>query len=247
MTKLPLELLDLYKTGTIIDKNGNERQVDSSISEAEAEILVQVVKELKARKTLETGVAFGASACAICFGKDICNENIHYGVDPNQNDFYGGAALALLDRVKLSQQFKLLEGPSHIMLPQLLNDNIKIDFAFIDGWHTFDYTLIDFFLIDKLLSPGGIVAFHDMQGLSKQKVLNFVLSHRRYKIEKKYRVVGNERLMKTIKFFVWRLIKEPRLLFSWFHWNYQLRNSSGLIVLRKIEDYEPNFDYFSNF
>jgi len=39
---------------------------------------------------------------------------------------------------------------------------VKIDFAFVDGWHTFDYTLIDFFYIDKILRSGGLVSFHSM-------------------------------------------------------------------------------------
>jgi predicted O-methyltransferase YrrM len=247
MSTLPLGLVNLYKTGTITDKNGSERVVDSAISEAEAEMLARVVQELNARTTLETGVAFGASALAICFAKGKAGKKLHYGVDPNQSDFYGGAALALLENENLINEFKLLEGPSHMMLPMLIDEKIKIDFAFIDGWHTFDYTLIDFFLVDKLLRPGGMVAFHDMQGLSKQKVLRFILSHRRYCVEKKYRVKGNESFLRTIKFFVWRLLQKPRLLFSWFHWSYQLKNSSGLIVLRKIEEFEPNFDFFKNF
>jgi len=50
--------------------------------------------------------------------------------------------------------------------------------AFIDGWHTFDYTFIDFFFVDQVLKDGGILAFHDMYALSKQKVLNFIKTHR---------------------------------------------------------------------
>lgn len=247
MSQLPSVLVNFYKTGKVKDKNGAERRIDSAISEAEAVVLARVVRDLNAKTTLETGVAFGASALAICYAKSKDGTNLHFGVDPNQSGFYGGAALALLEEERLIDKFELLEGPSHMMLPRLIKDNIKIDFAFIDGWHTFDYTLVDFFLIDKLLKPGGFVAFHDMQGLSKQKVLNFVLSHRRYRVETKYRVNGNESFLRTMKFFIWRILKKPRLLFSWFHWNYQLKNSSGLIVLRKMEDYEPDFDFFKNF
>jgi predicted O-methyltransferase YrrM len=247
MPTLPDGLADFYNTGIVVDKNGNERKIDSSISMAESKVLIRVVQDLNAKVTLETGVAFGGSALAICLAKNKEGIKLHYGVDPNQTDFYGGAALALLEKEKLIDQFVLLEGPSHMMLPQLIASKVKLDFAFIDGWHTFDYTLVDFFLIDKMLRPGGMVALHDMQGLSKQKVLNYLLSHRKYKVEKKYRVQGNEPFLKTIKFFVWRLFQKPMLIFSWFHWNYQLKNSSGLIVLSKIEDYEPDFDFFKNF
>jgi hypothetical protein len=30
------------------------------------------------------------------------------------------------------------------------NLGVQVDFAFMDGWHTFDYTLLDFFYTDKL-------------------------------------------------------------------------------------------------
>jgi hypothetical protein len=133
------------------------------------------------------------------------------------------------------------------MFPGLIEKGILLDFAFVDGWHTFDYTLIDFFLIDKMLRPGGMVAFHDMYALSKQKVLGFVLSHRKYKIVHDRRVRSNESRIATLKFFLWRLKNKPRLLFSKFHWTYQLRNSSGLIVLQKLENHEPDFSFYKAF
>jgi len=34
---------------------------------------------------------------------------------------------------------------------------VTVDFAFIDGNHVFEYVLVDFFLIDKLLRPGGAI------------------------------------------------------------------------------------------
>ena len=37
----------------------------------------------------------------------------------------------------------------------------RIDFAFIDGWHTFDYAMIDFFYVDLLLKPGGVLVIDD--------------------------------------------------------------------------------------
>ncbi|MEO5995899.1 MAG: hypothetical protein ABIN89_04210, partial [Chitinophagaceae bacterium] len=71
--------------------------------------------------------------------------------------------------------------------------------------------------------------------------------HRKYKIEKSLQVKGNESFKTTIKFFLWRLYKYPMLFFSWYHWNYQLFNSSGLIVLKKIESFEPDFSFYKPF
>jgi hypothetical protein len=133
------------------------------------------------------------------------------------------------------------------MIPALIKENVKLDCAFIDGWHTFDYTLVDFFLVDKILKPGGYIAFHDVYGRAKQKVINFILTHRKYRIAKELMHFEKEPLVRTLKFFVWRITQDPMLLFSWYHWRFQTGNSSGLIVLQKIEDFEPDYDFFKNF
>jgi len=248
--QLPVTLEEMYATGFVTDrKNQKRRAIDSTISKAEALVLMQIIADTKAIVTLETGVAFGASALAICYAKkDFQGANkMHYGIDPNQRTEYEEAAIVSLEKEKLQDQFTLLDGPSHLMIPKLIEKGVQLDFAFVDGWHTFDYTLFDFFLIDKMLKPGGIVAFHDMYALSKQKVLRFILTHRKYKIVKERKVRGNESKMSTLKFFLWRLKNKPALLFSWFHWSYQLYNSSGLIVLQKVENFEPDFSFYKSF
>ena len=247
--QLPATLAEMYSTGIVTDRFDQPRKAHSTITQAEALVLMKLVKQLKATVTLETGVAFGASSLAICDAKrsfDAANK-MHYGVDPNQSTEYADAALVSLRKEHLDSEFQILEGPSHLMLPKLIEKGVLLDFAFVDGWHTFDYTLIDFFLVDKMLRPGGIVAFHDMYSLSKQKVLRYILTHRKYKILKHERVKGNESRIQTLKFFLWRLKNNPRLLFSWFHWNYQLYNSSGLIVLQKVENFEPDFTFYKPF
>jgi hypothetical protein len=132
-------------------------------------------------------------------------------------------------------------------LPKLISKNISLDCVFIDGWHTFDYTLIDFFLADKMLKPGGYVAFHDCNGRAKQKVIRFILTHRKYKIDEQLMNFKDASLFKTLKFFIWRTLKDPMLLFSKFHWKYQLKHTSGLIVLQKLENFEPEYFFFKNF
>jgi predicted O-methyltransferase YrrM len=248
--QLPKTLEEMYLSGFVTDrKNQKRRAIDSTISKAEALVLIQLVKDTKAMVTLETGVAFGASAVAICYAKKDFESSyqMHYGIDPNQTTEYASAAIVSLEKENLQKNFTLLEGPSHLMIPGLIQKGVQLDFAFIDGWHTVDYTLIDFFLIDKMLKPGGMVAFHDMYALSKQKVLRFVLTHRQYRIVKERKVTRNESRWSTVKFFLWRLKNKPRLIFSWFHWSYQLFNSSGLIVLQKQANYEPDYVFYKPF
>ena len=66
-------------------------------------------------------------------------------IDPFQKTQWNSNGLKLLTNSKLINRHNLIEK-SYEALPELLKDNKnKFDFIFIDGWHTFDYTLIDFF------------------------------------------------------------------------------------------------------
>lgn len=249
MPLLPATLEEMFKKGQSLSLRGDVIKLDDAIGREEAINIATALEDIKAIKTIEIGVASGASALVICYTLQKMNNPgvAHYGIDPNQMSYYGGAAIANLKKEKLDGIFHLLEGPSHEKVVELIHKNIAVDFAFIDGWHTFDYTLVDFFLVDKLLRPGGIVAFHDMYGLAKQKVLRYIKTHRKYEVIDKYCVRGNEPYLKTLKFFIWRIYKKPRLLFSSYHWKYQLRNSSGLIFLKKKEQFEPPFHFYKPF
>jgi predicted O-methyltransferase YrrM len=176
-------LEDLYRIGKRVDLAGKERKVTGALPRKDALVLQEMVKFVKAKTTLETGVAFGLSTLAICEAlKDSGSEGVlHYGVDPDQNTVHGGAALANLKRAGLDGIFELREGPSHLVLPRLLEKGLPLDLAFIGGWYTFDYTLLDFFYIDKLLRPGGVVLLHDRSWPCKQKVIRFIPTHRRYR------------------------------------------------------------------
>lgn len=242
-------LEDILSTKETVDKDGNKRNVDDMISRSEAKILTKLLKLSNAKTTIEVGLAHGVSALVFCQAlKENGNKNsCHYAVDPNQFTSYKSAGITAVGKAGYSDLLNLLPGPSHIEIPKLIEKKVVIDCALIDGWHTFDYTLIDFFLIDKMLRPGGYVAFHDTYGRNKQKVIDFLLSHRKYKISAELMKFDKEPFIRTLKFFLWRLYKDPMLFFSRYHWKFQLKNSAGLMVLQKEADFEPNYDFFKNF
>ena len=80
----------------------------------------------------------------------------------------------VLDKILETGQFtgpdgQLLSVRAHISEAQ----GERIDFAFIDGAHTFDHALVDFFYIDRMLNVGGIVAFDDLGFPCIEKVCRF--------------------------------------------------------------------------
>ena len=194
-------------------------------------------------------MAFGVSTLAICLALEEAGQSasVHFGVDPDQTAVHKGAALSLLQEHGVAHRFQLLEGCTHEVVPPLLAQGTKIDFAFVDGWHTFDYTLIDFFYSDKLLRPGGLVAFHDCHyggGLarSKRKVISFVLSHRHY------RLLSSRRLTALLHTRQWSDNYASSSRISRFVRSLNLRLETGnLLTLERLDPWEPNYDYFAKF
>lgn len=241
-------LEDLYQHGECTDLEGQIRKVTGGVTKSHARILQDVIKVAQPVVTsLETGVAFGLSTLAICEALQASGlEGVkHYGIDPEQITVHGGSAIANLRRAGLSQYFELIESPSHLALPKLLEAGTRLDFAFIDGWHTFDYTLLDFFYIDKMLRPGGCVVLHDTEWPSKMKVIGYIMTHRRYRLLDIPEIPGPS----------WRRRVRGSLL-SGLRWvrgapRQQVFSSMAwlprIACFQKLEEYEPNYDFFHNF
>ena len=274
-------LEDIYRTGKCVDLAGKERKVTGAVPREDALILQEMVRFVKAKTTLETGVAFGLSTLAICealaegrkstdyadytdsSGPDSGrgSQAKHYGVDPEQNTVHGGAALASLKRAGLDSVFELLEGPSHLMLPKLLEKGVVLDLGFIDGWHTFDYTLLDFFYIDKMLRPGGVVLLHDRSWPAKQKVIQFIMTHRRYK---ELPVRSGESGDSPSEARIGRSPVQSPFSPKWLHrvvaakWHWlrgapfgivtsAIANRPEVSAFLKLESFEPDHRFFRNF
>ena len=225
--------------GSVRLPNGSHKPITGGISLAEALELASLIEENGVRRTVETGVAFGVSTLAICAALKNTGATgaLHAGIDPDQRSQHEGAALAQLERFGLTSYFRLLEGPTHLMAPKLLAEGFHAGLAFIDGLHNFDYTLVDFFLLDKILLPGGLLAIHDLDLPSKKKVLRFILANRHYEMLR-YRP---QPLTRTVRELL-RCIKHRDAMAGPV-----LRRMPRMIVLRKLDCWEPEWHYFKAF
>jgi predicted O-methyltransferase YrrM len=222
------------------DSDGKPLQVTGTISLLEARYIRDLIVENDFRTCLETGVAYGASTVAICAGLAAIEARgggvKHYGVDPCQVQTYRGAAIVALRECGLDHIFELCEGPGHLMLPKLIERGVTVDFVFIDGMHTFDYTLIDLFFSDKLLRPGGIICVHDMNLPSKKKALRYLMRYRRYR-----RLQG---LKKSFSKRAGAALKEALKLEPAKSLNY-LTTVEPMMTLKKVSSYEPPWDFYA--
>jgi predicted O-methyltransferase YrrM len=175
---LPELLERIYATGSVEDADGRTRPAfPESLPRAHAEELARLARELGARSTLETGMAYGISTVAIA----SAGPNVrHVAIDPNQRSAFGAIGLANAERAGVADRVRLIEARSDAALPRLVAEGLELDLALIDGMHLFDYTLVDFFHADRMLRVGGVVVLHDTWMPAVHQAAAFVLANRAY-------------------------------------------------------------------
>lgn len=193
-------LRELIETGTTRDRAGEQISIHSNIPLMFAEVLYQAVLEQQPVLAIEVGMAFGVSSLAILTALSKLGGNRQLiSIDPFQSTDWRGCGLAAVERSGFQELHQLFEEPDYLVLPRLLATKRRIDFAYIDGWHTFDYTLLDFWYVDKMMQAGGVIAFNDCQMPAVEKVINCMLSHRRYAEIKTELVANQDRYFKKLE------------------------------------------------
>lgn len=172
---------EIYETKIVRDANENAVPVWAHITEEHCDALYQTVLKHRPRNCIEIGMSCGLSTLAILTALQTIGEGGRLtSVDPFQSTDRKGIGAANVRRAGFESSHTLLEELDYRALPRLLEQGAKFDFSYIDGWHTFDYVLLDFFYLDKMTPPGGIIAFNDCGWRSINRVVRFVRTHRRY-------------------------------------------------------------------
>ena len=176
-------LQKMMQTNKVIDHQGSAIDLHSNFGEQAGQMLQKWIKNVDCQNTVEVGLAFGVSSLYILDELASNSGSMHHGIDPMQfNDRWHGLGLENIKRAGLDQYYKFYQEPSFTALPRLYESGKRFQFALIDGWHTFDYTLVDFFYIDKLLDINGVVVFDDVGYKAIRKVVTFVLSNLDYSL-----------------------------------------------------------------
>lgn len=183
-------LKDILVSNSAFTSSGDEVKVHSHVSSGDVQFLTQLVSDLNVTASLEVGLAFGVSALAICQAIQGKPGAHHIVIDPFANDprYWRGVGLHNLERAGFKDLVEFHQAPSSTVLPQLAAQGVQVDFAFIDGEHSFDYVLIDFFYIDQILRSGGVVVFDDADWRSVRRAVRFAVSNRNYEV---YRVMSS--------------------------------------------------------
>ncbi|HET6229095.1 MAG TPA: class I SAM-dependent methyltransferase [Longimicrobiaceae bacterium] len=216
--------------GIVRDAAGTELPAGSNISIEHAEALRRAVLEQRPRTVLEVGMAYGTSSLVILTALDEIGEGGRLvTVDPYQGTSWQSIGRLNVERAGFAASHTLLEAPDYLALPKLLEDGLRVEMAYVDGMHTFDYTLLDFFYVDKMLEAGGLAGFNDCGMSAVDRVLKYVVSHRKYAevpvVPRRYQ--GRNAAVSAVR----RVLNRP----------------TNDRYFRKLEEWEPAWNFYARF
>ncbi len=157
---------------------------DSHLTEDEGKILEQIVDEIRPATTLEVGMAYGVSTLFICeaLRRSSGRQAVHYAIDPFQATLWRDIGRRHVAEAGYDSIVRVIEERSEFALPDLVRRGVHVDFALIDGWHTFDQVMLEFYYINRLLNVGGVVAFDDAARPGINRVIRYALNYDAYRV-----------------------------------------------------------------
>lgn len=242
------QLLDtIFETRKFTSKKGEIVEINSETSKKQCEFLQKIIRDNQFKKSIEIGLAFGMSAIAIT-EEIVKNGGKHVAIDKFENDGWHGYGLDLLEQANLREHVEFHEEYCYVTLPKLLSENRKFDFAYIDSTKQFDWLLVDFFYLDKLLELNGVIVFDDAAFPGIRKLLRFIAQFPNYEIYRHYPSNKPEkesfkiRLFKKIFKNANNILKEEII-----QSDYQLGVNTYCLALRKVSEDSRNWDWNVNF
>jgi len=131
-----------------------------------AKEISQIIIDKQYQNILELGFAHGVSTCYMaCAIDELGSGNIvtidrphTRNADPNIESLLntlGLRAYVTIHYEQTSYIWRLMQMLEEVPLP-------KFDLCYIDGAHTWETDGFAFYLVDKLLNPGGLIIFDDL-------------------------------------------------------------------------------------
>lgn len=175
---------DILQTKSVQDASGTCYKLSSNIDSHSGSLVYGLIRSNpNIKSTLEVGCAYGLSSLYICSALAGRDNAKHLIIDPFQSVEWHGVGISNLERAGFNF-FELIERPSEYVLPELTEGQEgTFDLVFIDGWHTFDHTLTDFFYANRLIKTGGFIVLDDCIMPAVAKVVSYFKNYPCYQIE----------------------------------------------------------------
>jgi predicted O-methyltransferase YrrM len=217
---------------------GAYRKLIGPMSAAGGELIREIFQSVKPDVSVETGFAYGVATLFACAALEHNGKPArHIVIDPLQSVLFERIGLLNIERAGYGRFVELREAPSEIALPDLYHADTRVQAAIIDGFHTFDHALVDFFYINKMLDVGGVVIFDDV---SLPSLARLVAHIRTYPC---YRVLRGTAPPRAPNFLVSLRRSFNRHQLSTSH----MRDNPRVLALQKIAPDTRDWDWHVNF
>jgi predicted O-methyltransferase YrrM len=174
-------LESIFETRTFLNSHDETVKISSETSRQQCSFLQDIIKKNSFKKSLEIGFAYGISTLAIV--EEIAkNGGRHLVIDKFQHTDWKGNGVDLISQAGYAEKLDFFEAYCYTILPKLLEQGEKFDFAYIDSTKQFDWLLVDFFYIDKLLKKNGIVVFDDVNFAGIRKLMRYISQFPDYEV-----------------------------------------------------------------
>lgn len=151
-------------------------------SRGECETLAKLVMAFRPARTLEFGLASGASAVAITGAKIACDlGQPHRALEPFEEDFEH-VGRTELDRLGLLARCEIIGAFSETFLACEAKAGGAYEFVFVDGGHTIGQKVTDAYWVERVISPGGVAVFHDGLLFSTAAAVRYLVRECGFKI-----------------------------------------------------------------
>lgn len=248
---------EIFTTGRVLDQHGQVHLLGANVDQDEGEFLRKMIALCNAQNTIEVGCAMGISSLYICSALAIKQEKKHTIIDPMQSTDWENIGRCNLDRAGVDF-YQIIEEPSETALPRLLAEGHQFDFGFIDGWHTFDHTLLDFYYLDRLIKVGGIIVIDDVSFSGIRKAVRYILNYPNYELVGTVKVENHRNLKKRLydgiisSFVPITKCFPKKMAYRIFSSNIIERDeklgiNASMVALRKVADDNRRWDWYEDF
>jgi predicted O-methyltransferase YrrM len=237
----------LLRTGTVVDDSGNVSPLHSFTSKEQGEYLQEIVKATSAKVTLEIGLAYGISTLFICEALQKQHGLRHYVIDPYQES-WKDVGLKNVNEAGYASLIDFYRAHSFEVLPRLLGDGVKIDFAYIDTTKLFDHVLVDVFYVYRLLRIGGIFVMDDCTFPALRKVARLMAQHPGLRVHGSFPASTARPALQTVARALRRVPKAGSLLSSrLLVTDAELGVNAHCIAFEKVSEDHRLSDWFRDF
>ena len=172
-------LADMLRTNKTVGRSGKIfEDLGSNSTLNNIKFIQRAMTERQPTRTLEVGLAFGASTLAFCFEHQRsgrAGQKQHVAIDPYQPyPLYDESGVYAIERAGLIDYLDYRPEFSEFVLPRLLEAHQRFDFIYVDGSHLFENVFIDAFYCARLLNDGALIAFDDSTYPHVAKAIAFI-------------------------------------------------------------------------